>query len=123
MDGDGTGLKHIFGHLCEERDDKRGAHLLIHTPKGIRRVYYKGGSKSNSLGAITGMSLGSVFFAEINLLNMDFVQECFRRTFAAKNRFHLADLNPPAPHHPVISKVFEIQDTSGRTGLLTITLY
>jgi len=57
------------------------------------------------------MSLGSVFFAEINLLNMDFIQECFRRTFAAKNRFHLADLNPPAPHHPVISKVFEIQDT------------
>ena len=74
-------------------------------------MYYKGGGKSNSVGAITGMSLGSVVFCEINLLNMQFIQECFRRTFAAKDRFHLADLNPPAPQHPVIKEVFEVQNT------------
>ena len=39
------------------------------------------------------------------------IQECFRRTFAAKHRWHIADLNPPAPNHPVISDVFEVQDT------------
>ena len=40
------------------------------------------------------------------------VQECFRRTYAAKIRWHLADLNPPAPQHPVIKDVFDVQDTN-----------
>lgn len=111
IEGDGTGLQHIFGDLAEIKHNEQGSHLEIHTPKGIRRVFYKGGGKSNSVGAITGMSLGSVVFCEINLLNMDMVQECFRRTFAAKNRFHMADLNPPAPNHPVITEVFDVQNT------------
>lgn len=111
IDGDGTGLMHIFGDLAELKHDEHGSHLLIHTPKGVRKVYYKGGGKSNSVGAITGMSLGSVVFCEINLLNMGMIQECFRRTFAALDRFHMADLNPPAPSHPVIKEVFEVQNT------------
>src|SRR5699024_2523604 len=48
---------------------------------------------------------------EINLLHMSMIQECFRRTFAALDRYHLADLNPPAPNHPVISDVFDVQNT------------
>lgn len=111
IDGDGTGLMHIFTGNCQVKHDEHGDHLLIHTPKGDKRVYYKGGGKVNSVGAITGMSLGSVVFCEINLLHMDFVQECFRRTFAARRRYHLADLNPPAPQHPVIREVFDVQDT------------
>lgn len=111
IDGDGTGLMHIFGDLAEIKHDEHGSHLQIHTPNGIKKVYYKGGGKSNSVGAITGMSLGSVVFCEINLLHMSMIQECFRRTFAAKDRYHLADLNPPAPNHPVITDVFEVQNT------------
>lgn len=111
IDGDGTGLMHIFDGLCDIKHDEHGSHLEIHTPIGIKKVYYKGGGKSNSVGAITGMSLGSVVFCEINLLNMKMIQECFRRTFAALDRYHLADLNPPAPHHPVIKDVFEVQNT------------
>lgn len=111
IDGDGTGLMHIFGDLTEIKHDEHGSHLRIHTPNGIKKVYYKGGGKSNSVGAITGMSLGSVVFCEINLLHMSMIQECFRRTFAAQDRYHLADLNPPAPNHPVISDVFEVQNT------------
>lgn len=111
IDGDGTGLKHIFEGLAEVKHDDNGDHLEITTPKGIRKVYYKGGGKADSHKAITGMSLGSVVFCEINLLHMDMIQECFRRTFAAKNRYHLADLNPPAPNHPVIDKVFKVQNT------------
>lgn len=111
IEGDGTGLMNIFGDLCEVKHNEHGSHLQIHTPKGVRRVFYKGGGKSNSAGAITGMSLGSVVFCEINLLNMAMIQECFRRTFAAKNRFHMADLNPPAPSHPVIKEVFDVQNT------------
>ncbi|HEM4278939.1 TPA: PBSX family phage terminase large subunit [Streptococcus suis] len=111
IDGDGTGLMHIFDGNCQIKHDERGDHLLIHTPKGDKRVYYKGGGKVNSVGAITGMSLGSVVFCEINLLHMDFIQEAFRRTWAAKLRYHLADLNPPAPQHPVIKDVFDVQNT------------
>lgn len=111
IDGDGTGLRHIFADQHTIKHDEHGSHMEIHTANGIKRVYYKGGGKVNSVGAITGMSLGSVVFCEINLLNMKMIQECFRRTFAATDRFHLADLNPPAPHDPVISDVFEVQDT------------
>lgn len=70
IDGDGTGLAHIFGDLADIKHNELGSHLEIHTPRGIRRLFYKGGGKSNSVGAITGMSLGSVVFCEINLLNM-----------------------------------------------------
>ncbi|EOO23368.1 hypothetical protein ICM_05513 [Bacillus cereus BAG1X2-3] len=59
-------------------------HLYIYTPNGEKKIYYKGAGKANSVGAITGMSLGSVTFLEINLLNMQFIQEAFRRTLAAK---------------------------------------
>lgn len=111
IDGDGTGLMHIFDGNCKIKHDEHGDHLLINTPNGTKRVYYKGGGKANSVGAITGMSLGSVVFCEINLLNMDFIQEAFRRTWAAKLRYHLADLNPPAPQHPVIKDVFDVQNT------------
>lgn len=111
IDGDGTGLKHIFGDLCKTKHDELGDHLEVHTPSGIKKVYYKGGGKVDSVKAITGMSLGSVVFCEINLLHMDMIQECFRRTFAARMRYHLADLNPPAPNHPVIEKVFDVQKT------------
>ena len=111
VESDGFGLKHIFGDLCQTKHDDNGDHLVIHTPNGIKKVYYKGGGKADSHKAITGMSLGSVVFCEINLLHMDMIQECFRRTFAAKMRYHLADLNPPAPNHPVIKEVFEVQKT------------
>ncbi|CDQ41497.1 phage terminase, large subunit, PBSX family [Virgibacillus salexigens] len=111
IDGDGTGLMHIFGDLAQIKHDEHGDHLEIHTPKGIKKIYYKGGAKANSVGAITGMSLGSVAFGEINLLHMSFIQECFRRTMAAQDRYHIADLNPPAPNHPVITDVFEVQNT------------
>jgi PBSX family phage terminase large subunit len=114
IDGDGTGLKHIFGDLGKVKHDELGDHLEVHTPKGIKKVYYKGGGKVDSVKAITGMSLGSVVFCEINLLHMDMIQECFRRTFAARMRYHLADLNPPAPNHPVIEKVFGVQKTRWR---------
>lgn len=111
MECDGFGLKHIFGDLAKVKHDENGDHLEVHTPNGTRKVYYKGGGKGDSHKAITGMSLGSVVFCEINLLHMDMIQECFRRTWASKDRYHLADLNPPAPNHPVITDVFELQKT------------
>ena len=110
MDGDGMGLLHIFKGCCRTSHDDSGAHLLIHLPDGDKKVYWKGGGKADSHKAITGMSIGSVYFCEINLLNDSMVQECFRRTYAAKDRWHIADLNPPSPADPCIKNVLNVQD-------------
>src|SRR5690606_15398733 len=112
IDADGLGLLHMFGDLAEIKHDlNNGTYLQVHTMSGVKRVYFKGGGKDDSHKAIQGMSLGSVAFMEIDLLHMNMIQECFRRTFAAKMRYHYADLNPPSPYHPVIKEVFEVQDT------------
>ena len=110
MDGDGMGLLHIFKGFCRTSHDDSGAHLLIKLPTGEKKVYWKGGGKADSHKAITGMSLGSVYFCEINLLHDSMIQECFRRTYAAKDRWHIADLNPPAPSDPVLKNVLNVQD-------------
>lgn len=110
FEGDGFGLNHIFKGSCRVSHDDEGAHLVVNCPNGIKKIYWKGGGKSDSHKTITGMSLGSVYFCEINLLHMDMIQECLRRTYAAKDRWHIADLNPPPPRHPVITEVFEVQD-------------
>lgn len=111
MDGDGMGLMHIFRGQCRTSHDDSGAHLLINLPTGEKKVYWKGGGKGDSHKSITGMSLGSVYFCEINLLHDSMIQECFRRTYAARDRWHIADLNPPAPSDPVLKNVLDVQDT------------
>lgn len=110
IDGDGFGLMHIFKGRCRPSHDDSGAHLKINILGDEKKVYWKGGGKADSSKSITGMSLGSVYFCEINLLHMDMVQECLRRTYAAKDRWHIADLNPPAPQDPVIKQVLGVQD-------------
>lgn len=111
MDGDGFGLMHMFKGHCKVSHDDSGAHLLIHLPDGDKKVYWKGGGKADSHKAITGMSLGSVYFCEINLLHESMIQECFRRTYASKDRWHIADLNPPSPADPCIKNVLEVQNS------------
>ena len=111
MDGDGMGLLHIFKGHCRTSHDDSGAHLLVKMPDGEeKKVYWKGGGKADSHKAITGMSLGSVYFCEINLLHESMIQECLRRTYAAKDRWHIADLNPPSPADPCIKNVLNVQD-------------
>lgn len=119
IDGDGFGLLHNFAGYVKPSHDDEGAHLLITLPqsrfgseRNIRKVYWKGGGKADSHKSITGMSLGSVYFCEINLLHMNMIQECLRRTYAAQDRWHIADCNPPSPQDPVIKEVLEIQDCS-----------
>ena len=110
MDGDGMGLLHIFKGQCRVSHDDSGAHLLVKLPDGEKKVYWKGGGKADSHKAITGMSIGSVYFCEINLLHDSMIQECLRRTYAAKDRWHIADLNPPSPADPCIKNVLNVQD-------------
>ena len=105
FDGDGLGLTHVFEGCSDLRNDRHGDHLLLYAPTGDKKIYFKGGGKANSVGAITGMSIGTIVFLEFNLLHRDFIRECFRRTFAAKQRYHLAEQNPPAPNHPNLEDI------------------
>lgn len=100
FDGDGLGLSHIFANCSVLKHDDHGDHLLLFAPNGEKKIYYKGGGKSNSVGAIRGLSFGSVVYLEFDLLHQEFIQESFRRTMAAKWRFHLGEQNPPSPNHP-----------------------
>lgn len=111
MDSDGNGLLHLFRGAVI-RHDEFGDYLEAMADSGLKKIYYKGGAKADSDKSIRGLSLGSVYFCEIDILHQNMVQECFRRTYAAKIRWHLADLNPPAPQHPVIKDVFDVQDTN-----------
>lgn len=111
MDADGNGLLHLFSGPVIKHDEF-GDYLEAQSDSGLKKIYYKGGAKADSDKSIRGLSLGSVYFCEIDILHQNMVQECFRRTYAAKIRWHLADLNPPAPQHPVIRDVFDVQDTN-----------
>lgn len=112
MDADGNGLVHLFGNQAKIKNDEHGYHLEALTVNGKKKIYYKGGAKADSEKSIRGLSFGAVMFCEIDILHMSMIQECFKRTYLAQTRWHIADLNPPAPHHPVISEVFDIQDTN-----------
>lgn len=113
IDGEGFGLSYIFRDIAELRHDDNGDHLWINFPNGEKRIYYKGGGKINAVGAITGMSFGTVAFLEYNLLNKEVISEAFRRTLASGMRFHLGEQNPPAPNHPNLELLdqFERTDT------------
>ncbi|WP_456319131.1 hypothetical protein, partial [Herbiconiux daphne] len=112
IDGNGFGLINILKGCCEIKHDERGDHLLIRQPHSGRevKVYYKGGGKINARGAITGMTLGSVVFLEYDLIHPEVVDECFRRTMAAANRYHLMEMNPPPPNHPNLEKIEQFRN-------------
>lgn len=102
IEGDGLGLAYIFDGMSHLQRDRGGDNLTIDLPSGQKKIYFKGGGKSNSANSIRGMSLGSVAYTEIDLLNPEFLKETFRRTANAAIRYHLGDLNPPAPNHPIL---------------------
>lgn len=112
MDCEGYGLVHIFKDVGEMRSDRHGDHLWLNLTTGEKKIYYKGAGKANSVGAITGMSFGTVTFLEFNLLHKSFIEEAFRRTLAAKFRFHLAEQNPPAPNHPNLETLKPFEETN-----------
>lgn len=106
MDADGFGLMHIFKNNSELRHDDFGDHLWLKLPNGTEKhIYYKGGGNISAVGAITGMSYGSITFLEFNFIHPNVIEEAFKRTLAAKRRFFLAEQNPPAPNHPNLEKI------------------
>lgn len=77
MDCTGFGLMNIFPGLYQLKSNRFGDHMELNTPNGLKRIYYKGGGKADSHKSFTGLSLGSVYYCEINLLHLKAVHESF----------------------------------------------
>lgn len=99
IEGDGNGLRHIFGYNATLHKDQAGSNLAIIHRNFRKRIFFKGAGKANDYKAFQGRGFGGVYFCEINLLNKEVVREAMRRTIASPLRCHFADLNPPSPHH------------------------
>ena len=68
---------------------------------GLKQVIFAGGGKADSYKSIRGNSYGMWIATEINLHHEETIKECFKRTFAAKNRKTFWDLNPSSPEHRI----------------------
>lgn len=109
IDGNGFGLQYLFPD-SQLRRDKYGTHLSFTSLTGPKKLYIFGIADANSEKPFTGITLGSFILSEVNLLNQNAVNECFRRTFASPNRLAIADMNPPSPHHWVVEELMPSQN-------------
>ena len=62
---------------------------------------------------IRGLSIGSVYLAEVNLIHPEMLAELARRTYAAADRYFIADLNPDSPEAYVYKEFFPRFEKSG----------
>ena len=52
IEGNGMGLAYIFDGSSHLRRDRDGDNLTLDLPSGQKKIYFKGGAKSNSANAI-----------------------------------------------------------------------
>ena len=52
----------------------------------VKYIIFLGGKNVGSDAAVRGLTLGSVYFTEINLLNMDFIDQAIKRTLTFKDK-------------------------------------
>lgn len=84
------------------RDPVSGAPAItLKTKNGDRSIIFIGGENKGSEEEIRGLTLGGVFFTEINNLDLDFVEQAIKRTSAdGRKAFIFATLNPKGAKHP-----------------------
>jgi len=77
-----------------------GADAILFQYKG-RDIYIliKGGSKAGADEQIRGLTLGGLYFTEINLLHPDFISQAIKRLGASIDPFVFGTLNPREPEH------------------------
>lgn len=100
-ESNGYGLEHIFRGRCRWGKFKGNDCIYINTKTGLKQVIFAGGGKADSYKSIRGNSYGMWIATEINLHHEETIKECFKRTFAAKNRKTFWDLNPSNPEHRI----------------------
>ena len=66
-------------------------------------IIFIGGKNNGSDASVRGLTLGSVYFTEINLLNMDFIDQAIKRTLTYKDARRIyGTFNPKGIRDPFI---------------------
>lgn len=124
-DGDGLGLQHypdwqekyfrVDGKIIKRRQrifkgKYEGYDCLIllpkkNTGKPIKYIVAFGGQNKDSHEPYKGWSIGGVLATQWELLHENTRAEVIKRTIAAKERFHILDLNPTAPKHQIYKDI------------------
>ena len=66
-------------------------------------IIFAGGKNDGSDSGVRGITLGSVYFTEINLLNLDFIDQAIKRTLTFKDKRRIyGTFNPKGTKDPFI---------------------
>lgn len=69
----------------------------------IKHIIFAGGKNTGSDSSIRGITIGSVYFTEINLLNMEFIDQSIKRTLTFKDKRRIyGTFNPKGIRDPFI---------------------
>ena len=79
--------------------------IRINVNGKVKYIIFLGGKNVGSDAAVRGLTLGSVYFTEINLLNMDFIDQAIKRTLTFKDKRRIyGTFNPKGIRDPFILK-------------------
>ena len=93
--------------------------VRLKTPNGTKTIIFTGGEKEGSDTDIQGLTLGGVYFVEINLLHPDFIDQAIKRTGADGDRaFIFGTLNPKSARHIFYTKYLNVWEAEPSKGYL-----
>lgn len=75
-----------------------------------KTIIFAGGKNNGSDIGIQGLTLGAVYFTEINLLNEDFINQAIKRTSSFANARIFGTYNPKGTRHWFKTNIFAIWD-------------
>lgn len=77
--------------------------IAINQDGQMKYIIFVGGKNNGSDAAVRGLTLGSVYFTEINLLNMEFIDQSIKRTLTFKDKRRIyGTFNPKGIRDPFI---------------------
>lgn len=93
----------FMGGIAKQVKYQEAPAIRISTNGIVKHIIFVGGKNVGSDSAVRGLTLASVYFTEINLLNMDFIDQAVKRTLTFKDgRRIYGTLNPRGIRDPFI---------------------
>ena len=116
LECDGLGVYNYFnGRYKKSKYENKDA-IIVQTKVGTKVIIVAGGGKKGDEAIIKGNSFGMVYLTEANELTTEFINECFDRTIASKNRKIFHDLNPKSPKHPYYTDILSFHEEKQRNN-------
>lgn len=91
----------FLGPLARQCKYQEAPAICINCNNKKKYIIFVGGKNNGSDSAVRGLTLASVYFTEINLLNLDFVDQAIKRTLTFKDKRRIyATFNPKGIRDP-----------------------